>query len=487
MNPPSAIDPAWAWAPFEPSADAPWNLRRVAHLYRRAGFAASSAQLQQFVVQTPEELVDQLLDVASEPAAFRETMASLVRASLATGSVDGLAAQWAYRMLGTPLQLLEKMTLFWHGHFATSAAKVEDVELMQRQNALFRHDAIGDFPQLLLEISRDPAMQIYLDSASNRKAHPNENYAREIMELFCLGEGNYSEKDIRELARCFTGWEVRREKFRFNRYQHDNGEKTVLGESGNLGGEDGVRIVAQQPTAPRFIASKLVRFFVMDEPRPSPALIEPLARQLRENGFRIAPTLKRIFCSNLFFSEGAIGRKIRSPVELGVGFLRALEGTINAYQLTASLRQLGQGLFYPPSVKGWDGGRSWINSSTLLGRSNLIRRLIEGESTEFGDGTLVAYLQNKDVRSADDLIHFFQTLLFAVDIPDEAKRRVTALYSGRGNPNHRTIEAVHLLCTLPQFHSSRDRARHPAELHCASGTYECGLRTPNGSRRSATK
>ena len=285
-------------------------------------------------------------------------MDSLATATLATGDVKKLSAWWAYRMLSTPAPLLEKLTLFWHGHFATSAAKVEDAKLMFAQNNLLREHALGDFGALLLEISRDPAMLVYLDSASNRKAHPNENYAREIMELFCLGEGNYTEKDIRELARCFTGWEIRREKFRFNRYQHDTGSKNVLGESGEFGGEKGVEIVAGQDAAPLFIAMKLVKFFVMEEPQPTDDLLSPLAQELRDNDMQIAPVVKRILSSNLFFSNLSIGRKVRSPVEFAVGFLRSLEGSTNSYELAEQLNTLGQGLLYPPSVKGWDGGRT---------------------------------------------------------------------------------------------------------------------------------
>jgi|SRR6056297_2895749 len=448
----SDLDPVRAWAPFEPSASVPWNARRAAHLYRRAGFAATEETLQQALAGSPTAAVDRLLDVAAEPPAFQATMESLVLASLSTGSMERLAAQWIYRMLQTPVPLLEKMTLFWHSHFATSADKVADAELMQQQNALFRRHALGDFPQLLLEISRDPAMLLYLDSASNRKAHPNENYAREIMELFCLGEGHYSETDIRELARCFTGWEVRRETFRFNRYQHDRGVKTVLGQTGPWTGEEAVGIVAQQPAAPRFLATKLVRFFVMDEPAPSAALIEPLALQLRADDFQIGPTVRRILNSNLFFSEQAIGRKIRSPVELGVGFLRSLEGTTNTYQLAAACQRLGQSLFAPPSVKGWDGGRSWINSATLLGRSNLIRHLIEEDASAFGGEQLPVYLASQGVRTADDLLDHFQRLLFAIEIPAEARSEVARLYQHKGGRSpHGATAAVQLLCTLPQF------------------------------------
>ena len=299
-----SIDPDWAWAPYDPTNEVPWDLRSAAHLYRRAGFGGTRAELQRAAGRKPLDVIADLV-TASEPESYQTQINSLIKASLATGNVKRLSAQWVYRMLTTPAQLQEKMTLFWHGHFATSAAKVDDAQLMQQQNDLLREYALGDFSRLLLEISRDPAMLIYLDSVSNRKAHPNENYAREIMELFALGEGNYSEQDIRELARCFTGWEIKREKFRFNKYQHDSGTKSVLGTSGKLSGEDGVAIVAAQDAAPRFIVRKLIQFFVMDEPLAADDLVEPLALQMRENDMRIAPTVQRMLSSNLFFSAHA--------------------------------------------------------------------------------------------------------------------------------------------------------------------------------------
>lgn len=443
-----AIDPDWAWSVYEPSDDAEWDSRSAAHLFRRAGFGATWRELSEAVSRKPADVVADMVDRA-EPESFVAEMKSLVQASLAAGNAKHLSAQWVYRMLSTPAPLLEKMTLFWHGHFATSASKVEEAKLMQRQNDLLRQYALGDFSQLLLEISRDPAMLLYLDSATNRKAHPNENYAREIMELFCLGEGNYTEQDIRELARCFTGWEIKRNKFRFNRYQYDGGTKMVLGTRGELTGEEGVEVVVSQEAAPQFIVAKLIRFFVMDEPPASKELIEPLAREMRENEMRIAPTVRRILSSNLFFSPHARGRKIRSPVELGVGFLRCLEGSTDAYALADSLEQLGQGLYYPPSVKGWDGGRTWINSSTLLGRANLFHRLLSGDKTRFGKATIAEYLKSSEVDSPDELIERLETTLFAVEIPRSAKQKIADLYSA--NPGQRVRDAVHILCTLPEF------------------------------------
>lgn len=448
------IDPEWAWASYQPSEENPWDLFAAAHLYRRAGFGASRAELEDAVEREPNELVGEMVH-ATEPEWFARQMQGLIKAGLATGNVKHLSAQWAYRMLNTPAPLREKMTLFWHGHFATSAAKVDDADLMQTQNDLLRQNAIGDFSKLLLEISRDPAMLLYLDSASNRKAHPNENYAREIMELFALGEGNYTEQDIRELARCFTGWEIKRKKFRFNRYQNDTGIKTVLGKTGEFSGEDGVELVVAQDASPRFLVKKLINFFVMDEPDASDGLVEPLAEKLRADEMVIAPTLKRILSSNLFFSTHARARKVRSPVDVGVGFLRSMEASTDAYQLAEDLDQLGQGLLFPPSVKGWDGGRTWVNSSTLLGRANLIGRFLDGGKTRYRKRSLHEFLTEQRVGSTQQLIDWLEASLFAVRIPDSARQQIVALdQTARRTSAERTRDVVHLLCTLPEFQLS---------------------------------
>jgi uncharacterized protein (DUF1800 family) len=446
------IDPVWAWSQYTPDGERPWDRRMAAHLYRRAGFGATDAELHQAVQSSPISTVDRLLDTSVESRQFRVEIDELAKACLATGNPRSLSAWWLYRMLTTPAQLTEKTTLFWHGHFATSAAKVDDSALMFAQHQTLRQLAVGDFAKLVQRISSDPAMLLYLDSDTNRKSHPNENYARELMELFCLGEGNYTEHDIRELARCFTGWEVKRKKFRFNRFHHDSGEKTVLGESGKFGGDDGARIVIQQPAAPRFIVKKLIRFFLFDEPEASPDLIEPLAQLLRESEMQVEPVMRRMLASNLFFSSWSFGRKIRSPVELAVGFLRVLEGSTDAYELAGETNRLGQGLFYPPNVKGWDGGRDWINSSTLLGRANLIRQLIENKKTRFGGEQLGQFFKKKGLRDQQQTVDWLVESLFAVPIPDEARRRVEMLVKGdQGKEKETLTDAVVALCTLPEF------------------------------------
>lgn len=444
------IDVNWAWSSFVPGAEVPWDLKAAAHLYRRAGFGATREMLENAVSRDVCDVVEELLS-GDEPESFRLQMSTLGAAALASGKAEQLSAWWAYRLLSTPAQCLEKTTVFWHGHFATGADKVTDPGLMLTQNELLRLSAFGDFGELVGKISRDPAMLVYLDSATNRKAHPNENFSRELMELFCLGEGRYSEVDIREMARCFTGWEVRRGEFRFNRYQHDTGVKTFFGETGEFGGEEAVRIVLKQQSAPEFVVSKLLRFFVMDElPQRHSGLLEPLAREFRETGLQIRPVLRRILTSRLFYSRYSTGRRIKSPVELAIGLLRCLEGTTNTQELSESLRQLGQGLLYPPSVKGWDGGRTWINSSTLLGRSNLVRRLITHQNTRFGKKSLREYLSDKGLKRPFEMIEAFEKMLFAVPIPVAAKERIESLM--RPGTDVSTNEGLHALCTLPEFH-----------------------------------
>ncbi len=444
------VDPKWAWSAYEPSKQAPWNRARAAHLFRRAGFAATTKQLDDAAAGDSQTAIQGLLD-PGDTARFDDEMESFSKIVLATRAPKGLSAWWLYRMLYTPDQLLEKTTLFWHGHFATSAAKVTNVRPMLRQNALLRRYARGDFEKLVHEISRDPAMLIYLDSTDNRKTHPNENYARELMELFVLGLGNYTEKDIQEIARCFTGWQVRRVKFEFNPYQHDRGVKSFLGSSGEFDGEDAVRVVVEQKAAPRFIVSKLIRYFVFDEPAPPSALVDPLADDLREHDFDISRVLSRILSSNLFFSDYAVGRKIRSPVEMGIGMLRALEATSNLNQLGERCADLGQSPFFPPSVKGWDGGRTWINSSTLLGRANMVREIVRGDDTKFAGGDLESLAAKHGKRKPDAVVDWLLGLLVAVPVPDKARQSLIQLAGTKGSRNNNLANVIHAISTLPEF------------------------------------
>ncbi len=458
----AAIDPDWAWSPFTPSDEQPWNRRLAAHLCRRAGFGATSQELNELLERSPSDVAHDFVENAKAASQRDSETDALATAMLATGNSRNLAAWWLYRMLNsswtgdeasTTNPLLEKLTLFWHGHFATGAEKVDDAEMMFAQNRLLRRHALGDFGTTTQEISRDPAMLIYLDSTTNRKAHPNENYAREIMELFCLGEGNYTERDIQELARCFTGWEVRRKKFRFNKYQHDTGTKTILGETGTFTGEEGVDIVLKQKALPRFIAGKLIRFFVFDEPTAPEHLIDPLAKLLRESNLNIAPVIERILASNLFYSSLAIGQKVRSPIELAIGLLRCLNGSSNLDRVVQRLDEIGQAVFYPPNVKGWDGGRSWINTSTLLGRSNLVGELLRHETTRFAGQNLETLARKNGVDSPGELVDWLDEILLAVPFTEAATNELVSLFEqATGDKSRRIAELIHTMSTVPQFH-----------------------------------
>ena len=454
----SNLDPKRAWAPFEPTAARPFSRALAAHLFRRAGFGATFSELDDAVKAGPGAAVERLCNPPATPESeeFEITSATLARRTVETGSQQQLAAWWLHRMCNTPDPLREKLTLFWHGHFATGAAKVGKPRLMLQQNDLLRRHATGKFEAMVKAVSRDPAMLIYLDSTSNRRIHPNENYARELLELFCLGVGNYTEADIKEIARAFTGWEVRGEHFAFNAIQHDTGTKRFFDFSGNVDGDGAVDVVLEQPAAARFIARKLVRFFAFDEPAAPDALLEPIAEDLRHNGFEIGPVVKRILASDLFFSEFAVGRKVRSPVELGVGLLRSLGATTNLVKLAAGLGDLGQALFQPPNVKGWDGGRAWINSSTLLGRANLVRQLVMGGGTRFfGGGTdLASAADRAGAQNPEKTVDWLLELLVAAPVPTAAREQLVQLMKDRNGPGdrgRRIAEVVHVIGTMPEF------------------------------------
>ncbi|MCA9129237.1 MAG: DUF1800 domain-containing protein [Planctomycetales bacterium] len=454
MNTLESIDPGWAWTPYDGQTQESsglqlrWDRRTAAHLFRRAGFGANVETIEAVLSLPPTQVVRDLINPPGD-AEFDALEDALVSATLATGSSKQLGAAWIHRMLGTPAPLLEKLTLFWHGHFATGAEKVDSAELMWTQNTLLRQHALGDFASMVQGIARDPAMLIYLDSAQNRKAHPNENFARELMELFCLGEGNYSEQDVLELARCFTGWEIRNNKFRKNTYQQDRGMKTLLGKSGTFDGEEAINIVLAQPSMAQFVCRKLFRFFVCDEPSAPNSLIEPLAVLFRNSGGMIGPVVERILGSQLFFSPLAHGRKVRSPVELSVGFLRSLDGTTNLVELANGLSEIGQGLFFPPNVKGWDGGRTWINSSTLVGRANLVHHILTDEATRFEQQSLADYIHSHGLSTCDEIIDWMEALLFA--IPVTAKNRAQLNESFVRSSEQQVRSLIHSLTTLPEF------------------------------------
>ncbi|MCH8334226.1 DUF1800 domain-containing protein, partial [Candidatus Sumerlaeota bacterium] len=283
---------------------------------------------------------------------------------------------WANRMVATPRPLEEKMTLFWHGHFAAEQEKVRDYRLMLDQIAMLRENATGNFRDLLLGIARDPAMLIYLDNRENVRGHANENFAREVMELFSLGIGNYTEDDIKEAARAFTGWGSFGRRFLINSELHDEESKTVLGKTGDFDGEDVIDIILEQDAAADFIARKIYRFFVRED--VSAEVNSRLAQTLRGGGYELKALLKQIFLSRDFYSPASYATHIKSPAEFLISSYRklGLAEVPGTPQFAVTMGSLGQNLGNPPNVKGWDGGRSWINPSTLLVRGNIMRHVL---------------------------------------------------------------------------------------------------------------
>lgn len=296
---------------------------------------------------------------------------------------------WLARMISSPRPLQEKMTLFWHGHFATSFRTIENSYHMYMQNQLFRAHAAGNFGDLLGAIIRDPAMLAYLDNNDSRKDMPNENLARELMELFALGLGNYTERDIKEGARALTGYGFRDDSFEFNPENHDNGRKTILGVTGTLDGEGFVRAILNQRACSQFICRKLYRFFAAeidvtarekDLPKEAAGMIAEMDRALRGSSYEIRPALRELFLSEHFYSDAVVREQIKSPVDLIVGTVRSMHTpTRDLSVLLDALDLMGQNLFFPPSVKGWDGGRSWVNTSTLYVRQNILAYLLTGK------------------------------------------------------------------------------------------------------------
>jgi hypothetical protein len=417
---------------LSPIAPKDWSYDCAAHLSERAGFGATPEEIGRLAVMTPQQAVDRLVDYESVDATdlkpfdesgiwdpgmdpFPASRAEAVRIARDRGEALGekvlpagsprrlqpvvdkffyglranvieterLALWWANRMLTTPRPLEEKLTLFWHGHFANGQNKVRDYRMMLRQNELFRANASGSFRSLLLGILKDPAMLVYLDNGENIKKHPNENFGRELLELFTMGVGNYTEHDIREAARAFTGWTNDVLVFKFDEAQHDDGQKTFLGRRGPFSGEDIIDIVLAQQVTAEFMAAKIYRYFVRED--ISGTVKTALGRTLRDHDYRLKPMLKQIFLSKDFYGPTASATQIKSPIHLLVSTykkmgLREVPTIPDFGRMSTSL---GQTLFEPPNVAGWAGGRTWITPATLLNRGNLFRDVLFADTATF--------------------------------------------------------------------------------------------------------
>lgn len=376
------------------------NQQKNQHLLWRAGFGPAVEQLGDLSKFSPHQFYKALVKASEKKPEYfnvadnylqglmmgidqagkmqKQDISPEDRKKMQQASRDGirdLNLYWMKEMVNSAAQLREKMAFFWHGHFAC-----RNLNVFYQQGLLdiIRRNALGNFGDMLKEVSKSAAMLNFLNNQQNRKDHPNENFAREVMELFTLGRGNYTEHDIKEAARAFTGWTANVQgEFVFRRFQHDTGSKTVLGHSGDFDGDDVLDILLQQKQAAKFISQKIYRFFVNDQ--PDAAKVEWLADRFYKNDYDISKLLEDIFTSDWFYEEKNVGVKIKSPVELLVGIQRMLPMTLeNEQALMLLQRVLGQLLFYPPNVAGWPGGKTWIDSSTLMMRMR-IPQLINDE------------------------------------------------------------------------------------------------------------
>jgi uncharacterized protein (DUF1800 family) len=370
------------------------DLQLMAHLFHRAGFGATRDELEAALDKGYEATVEELLHPENAPDVAEDLLERYYLDVKESFQLDGAQIGWVYRMINTKRPLEEKMTLFWHGLFATGFNKCDDPRVITKQIRMFRRHGLGNFRELLVELSRDPAMIYWLDNNQSRGDAPNENYGRELLELFSMGIGNYSEDDVKAAARAFTGWTLAPTlprqpygrfdwEFEYRPEFHDDSTKTFLGETGQWNGEDIVSIVVKQPAAARFIARHLYNFFVADEPQVpawptvsprDPEAINTLMDAYMTSQYDMRAVLRTLFLSDFFRSEQAYLAKVKSPTELVIGTVRLTKDfsfpKLGLREISLECRYMGQDLLNPPSVEGWHTGKEWIDTGCLVERIN---------------------------------------------------------------------------------------------------------------------
>lgn len=457
--------------PYSPATDGAFDAVKAAHLLNRAGFGGTPDEITRVMELGPVRAVDWLMDFPDAPAeeqsqhdvpdlssidGYPRTFAErrklfegktpeermqlnnmLMRAN--REAVQATAAWWLNRMATGPNPLQEKLTLFWHGHFTTSARDERSAWLMWQQNELLRRQAAGNFEKFVRQISRDPAMLGYLNNSQNRKQSPNENYARELMELFTLGIGQYTEADIKEAARAFTGWTHDGENFVFRKFDHDTGEKTFFGKRGPFDGDDIITLILRHPACAPYIASRLWTFFAYENPEP--AITNALGDLLRDESWDLRPVLRTMFTSRAFYSDRAIGTQIKSPVQLVVGTVRLLGLKMPpGRQIAGALDQMGQIPLAPPNVKGWPGGRAWINTSTLFVRYNTAMTLAGQAEPATRKGA-----------SPGDVVDEWVARLIQRPIAPEKRQTLLETISRRPDDLSAVRSMIQLIVSMPEY------------------------------------
>jgi uncharacterized protein (DUF1800 family) len=459
-----------------------------AHLLRRAGFGGTPAEIDDLSSRGREGAVDYLINFNQiDNTAMETLLAASFDFSTQNEISNGEIRRWWFtRMVATKRQFQEKMTLFWHNHFATSSSKVQDF-FMYNQNTVLRRDAFDRFDTLLLNVSKDPAMLIWLDNITNVLGRPNENFAREIQELFTMGitdvvtgEPNYTEEDVKEVARAFTGWNYRRQQpfpFQLNASQHDNGSKSVFtgtpsAQTGNLSGEDVITIICARPATARYLTWKLFNFFVYPVTNSSAdkATIDKFSKVYLNNNHSMKELVRAIFTSDEFFSERAFFSLVKQPAEYVVGAVRMLGGTYNpgtdargSNTLSQSSRNMGQDLFGPPDVAGWDFNLGWVNTASMLERFNFANTYLTNRNTA-NPGVFVTNDQLKSITkpSSKKTVKKFLSRLGPLSVGEALGTLRTYLETGDNGQqvtyvnDDATVDKkirglVHQIMALPEF------------------------------------
>ncbi len=405
---------------------------RLAHLRRRTGFSARPSEVEPLLALGIEGAVDKLLESPYDHAIDDDAVLRVLQGDMNNLDSRAVAAWWLYRMLVSQQPIQERLALFWHNHFATSASKVQAGRLMLIQIQLFQRLGLDSFHTLALEVAKDPAMLVWLDGNRNVKGKPNENFARELFELFTMGIGHYTERDIQEAARAFTGWSFSRAtaSFVFNRNQHDDGEKEVFGKRDRFTGEQVIAMAVEHPATARHLARKFYQHFINDVEPPDERTVEELARVFRESGYSIRALVRRLLLTPAFWSHLNWRKRVKSPVEFVVGALRQVgigerlralnlgEGAgqrlLAAYLRLATqwTRRIGQALLYPPDVAGWEWGKAWISSTTMLERMRFAEFLLPARGG-VGFATLNELVGAPTPRTLEEFVQRLETLLDA--------------------------------------------------------------------------
>ena len=435
------------------------DIALMAHLMRRAGFTATRAELDDYVSKGYSAVVEELLH-PKDPQNMPDDIIRRFHVDHAEmRELVGAGANWMYRMITTRCPLEEKIALFWHTLFATGYAKLNQARALLNQIDMFRRHGLGNFRDLLVELSRDPAMIIWLDNNENHKGSINENYGRELLELFSLGIGNYTEEDVKECARAFTGWTLGNAEYMAMRAandsiwpysriawhygyrdeDHDDGEKTFLGETGNFNGEDVIEIIARQEATARFVSTRMFQFFGADEvDEDGEQVIEAMMRSYFDSGYEIRSVLRTLFESDYFKSEKARFARVKAPVELVVGAIRMAgsyrEPTRGVEQISRQTLFMGQGLLQPPSVEGWHEGIEWIDSGALVERVNFASAEV-GDVQKPGVRAIIDRLAtgNGGVMSPEEQVERCLDLLGPINVSEETRATLVEFASQRGD------------------------------------------------------